>query len=543
MPALLPTHSRAPHHCAEFLLLPDGTQYNSRIRNDGTVRESTAQVEFVMKLDVNSANGKGVGAGTTGWFKVMDDTHPGGAVIHYADGDANGDLIVSYTGYSGYNASAPYLDGYGREKCCGAMTGPTSYLVKLKKDDGSEVWKHEVPHHLVRCRAINDGSFFCAYSMHAADGPLDFKDTAGNGVTMESVTTSKTGVIKYNAGGIAQWAKPTHDSIDDKYLRISVNGAGTLLAIAASSEGRGAKDVISRINTADGAIMWTDNAFPYGTHGFRGVEVSDDGNDVYAFGQMDSPIEITDTLGSTMTLNTRGTYSAFVATFNAADGSGKWAIDGGSGGMDYFFILSVDATTGDVYIGGQVYGHPPSYTWGDVTRANAMIGSSTAVDVGQGSIRAFFAQIKPTTVLPYCLNSCTAASAGTTQASAVKTGHCYIDRHCYKAGDFAPYENQHCMKCDPTASAKSPVEWSGPDTTSNCFIGGKCVAEGTKEVKVTGTSRYGPTYGPPDPCSKCIPSASTIAYSPVAEKGCMVSTTHALAQRPPAAPMRGDLLR
>merc|ERR1711865_266042 len=343
----------------EFLLLPDGTQYNSRIRNDGTVRESTAQVEFVMKLDVNSANGKGVGAGTTGWFKVMDDTHPGGAVIHYADGDANGDLIVSYTGYSGYNASAPYLDGYGREKCCGAMTGPTSYLVKLKALDGSEVWKHEVPHHLVRCRAINDGSFFCAYSMHAADGPLDFKDTAGNGVTMESVTTSKTGVIKYNAGGIAQWAKPTHDSNDDKYLVISVNGAGTLLAIAASSEGRGAKDVISRINTADGAIMWTDNAFPYDTHGFRGVEVSDDGNDVYAFGQMDSPIEITDTLGSTMTLNTRGTYSAFVATFNAADGSGKWAIDGGSGGMDYFFILSVDATTGDVYIGGQVYGHPP----------------------------------------------------------------------------------------------------------------------------------------------------------------------------------------
>merc|ERR1712194_633819 len=45
---------------------------------------------------------------------------------------------------------------------------------------------------------------------------------------------------------------------------------------------------------------------------------------------------------------------------------------------------------------------------------------------------------------------------------------------------------------------------------------------GTKEVKVTGTGHHGPTYGPPDPCSKCIPSVSGDAYSPVAEKGCML---------------------
>jgi len=470
------------------------------------------QTEFVMKLDVNSANG--VGPGTTGWFKVMDDTHPGGAAIHYSDGDANGDLIVSYTGYADYDPTAP-----------GRKTNGTHYLVKLAALDGSVVWRHEVPHNLIRCRVITTGDFFCIYSMHADDGPLEFKDAAGNGVTMESVTSSKTGVIKYNAAGIAQWAKPTHDSIDDKYARIGVNRAGTLLAITASSEGQGARDVISRINTADGTVMWTDNAFPYGTHGFRGVEVSEDGNDIYVFGQMtEGPMEITDMLGSTMTLNSRGGYSAFVAAFNAADGSGKWAIDGGTGGTDYFFILSVDATNGDIQIGGQVYGHPESFHWGDVTRANAMIGSATSVDVSNGLVRAFFAQIKPTTVLPYCLNECSAASAGTTQASAVKPGHCYIDRHCYAEGDFAPYPGLHCMKCDPTKSAKAPVEWSGPDTTAHCFIGDKCIDEGTLEEVCTGSgrSRSCSTL----PCSKCIPSVSGTAYSPITG-GCMVSMAHA----------------
>ena len=47
----------------------------------------------------------------------------------------------------------------------------------------------------------------------------------------------------------------------------------------------------------------------------------------------------------------------------------------------------------------------------------------------------------------------------------------------------------------------------------------------THEEVETGTDGRGrPTYDP-DPCSKCIPSASGTAYSPVAEKGCMVSTT------------------
>jgi len=203
-----------------------------------------------------------------------------------------------------------------------------------------------------------------------------------------------------------------------------------------------------------------------------------------------------------MTLNSKGTYEAFVAKFNAADGTGKWAIDGGSAGMDYFFILNVDSTTGDIYIGGNVYGHPPSFHWGDVTRANSMHGSTSA------SERAFFAQIKPTTALPSCLESCSAAF-GTTQASAVKTGHCYIDRHCYAAGDYAPYPGAHCRKCDPTTSSTAPISWSDPDTSSMCFIDGQCVDDGAHAQNYNSRTR---SYYD-DQCRKCDAATSTSAWT------------------------------
>merc|ERR1712028_152498 len=97
-----------------------------------------------------------------------------------------------------------------------------------------------------------------------------------------------------------------------------------------------------------------------------------------------------------------------------------------------------------------------------------------------------------------------------------------INRLCYKEGEFSPYADHGCMKCDPAMDA---MAWSGPITTSSCFIGNKCIAEGTPEpVGYSCNGRYGPTTCyKPDPCSKCIPSVSGTAYSPVAEKGCMLT--------------------
>ena len=177
--------------------------------------------------------------------------------------------------------------------------------------------------------------------------------------------------------------------------------------------------------------------------------------------------------------------------------------------------------------------------WGDVKRNNVMyeMNSVTAGTQGLGhsstpvgSNKALVTKIKSTTSLPSCLNSCTAGVGLGIQASDVKSGYCFIDRHCYAEGEASPYADQGCKKCDPTTAA-GRTAWSAPDTTSMCFIGDKCIAEGAHGQVVTGQGRYGPTYSD-DPCSKCIPSASGTAYSPVAENGCMVSTTHALAQRP-----------
>merc|ERR1711865_812301 len=90
-------------------------------------------------------------------------------------------------------------------------------------------------------------------------------------------------------------------------------------------------------------------------------------------------------------------------------------------------------------------------------------------------------------------------------------------------GEASPYADQGCKKCDPTTAA-GRTAWSAPVTTSMCFIGDKCIAEGAHGKVADGTTdRYGRPNMADDPCSKCIPSVSGTAYSPVAEKGCMLN--------------------
>jgi len=217
-----------------------------------------------------------------------------------------------------------------------------------------------------------------------------------------------------------------------------------------------------------------------------------------------------------------GSYTVFVVAFDAADGTGKWAMDGGSDGLDYFFAFSMDPDTNDIYVGGGVYNTPEFFTWGDVKRKNAMRQYTPSSDISSyvGSTKAFTVQIKTTTSPPDCLKNTCSGAVGP-QASDVKDGHCYIDRHCYAAGDFAPYPGAHCMKCDPTASATSKIEWTGPDTTAHCFIDGKCIDDGEHALMVTGQQYGRSTYGP-DPCNKCdVSSGTTDAYTTF-EGGCML---------------------
>ena len=95
-----------------LLTLPDGTtQWSSAIPPRPNTKDA---VQFVMKLDITTANG--VGPGTSGWARKMDEDlvgnlrYPGGVRVVSVDGDEDGNMYVSYEGCTGYNATAPGTD-------------------------------------------------------------------------------------------------------------------------------------------------------------------------------------------------------------------------------------------------------------------------------------------------------------------------------------------------------------------------------------------------------------------------------------------------
>lgn len=340
------------------------------------------KLQFVVKLDVSKTNG--IGEGTTGWFRSLDEDHlgntihPGGTKVNSdidVHGDADGNMIVTYTGYSGYNVTAE------------AGTGGVHFLTKLAAEDGHELWKMEFAKPLSECEPITDGSIFCGVTMTEADSALDFGNSVVVPVIPDSdkspdstgkLVATKAVVVKFNPDGIAQWASTTHDA---NFERLSVSADGTLLAIAGTPLS-GRVDFLSRIDTSpgnEGAVLWTDMSSGGGTHGFRGVEVV--GTEVIGFGQITSTMTLTDSTGSKTTLSSRGSYEVFVAAFDAADGTGKWAMDGGSDGLDYFFAFASDSSTGDIYVGGASYDTPQYFQWGDVKRKNAMYRYKPSADI------------------------------------------------------------------------------------------------------------------------------------------------------------------
>jgi len=485
----------------QLLELPDGTLWSSATRIN-----TNDQVPFVMSIDVSST--QGIGSGTTGWAKLMDSGHAGGATVYSVDGDTTGNMIVTYEGCSGFDSAATSYDNYGRP-VQGAMTGCAKYVTKLAAADGTEVWKHGIPTMLSACRTITDGSFFCGWSMLASAGTLDF----GNGITVVS-EASKVGIVKYNANGIAQWAKATAST---SFSDLAVSKTGTLLAVVGSPGGYGATAILSRIDTSsgnEGNVLWSDSG-GVGSHGFRGVEVTDDDQEVFAFGQLTSDETLTDTNGRTTTLRSRGSYEVFVVAYDATDGSGKYAMDGGGTGMEYFFAMASDPVTHDIYVGGTT--RSEYITWGDVTRKNVMYNGQPGLNNPDtsspvGSSKAFVVKLKSTLTTPSCLTTCN--SAYPLQASDVKSGHCYIDRHCYADGTASPYSGSECTRCD---AATDPLQWSPPDTSAACFINGACVASGAHAQVRAGRSYVD------DPCLHCDPSISSSAYSPVA--GCNLPST------------------
>merc|ERR1719235_1523749 len=238
--------------------------------------------------------------------------------------------------------------------------------------------------------------------------------------------------------------------------------------------------MMSRIDTSsgnEGTVLWSD-AGGVGSHGFRGVEVTDDDQEVFAFGQLTGTETLTDSNGKTTTLRSRGSYGVFVLAYDASDGGGRWAMDGGGTGMEYFFAMASDPATHEVYVGGT--SRSEVIRWGDVSRNNVMYNGQPGQnnpDTGSavGSSKAFVAKLSSTLSFPSCLSTCSSPLV----AADVLSGYCYIDRHCYADGSFSPYDGHECHKCDASVNN---LAWSPPDVTAHCYIGGgeeddRCVAD------------------------------------------------------------------
>jgi len=127
--------------------------------------------------------------------------------------------------------------------------------------------------------------------------------------------------------------------------------------------------------------------------------------------------------------------------------------------------------------------------------------------------KAFTVKLKSTLVMPSCLSSCKPAA---NPWATVKSGHCYIDRHCYAHNTPSPYAGFECTKCD---AATNPLAWGPMDTTAACIIGGVCVAHGKHAQIRSGRSMVD------DPCNMCNATHSTTGYSPV--NGCKLPTPFA----------------
>ena len=84
---------------------------------------------------------------------------------------------------------------------------------------------------------------------------------------------------------------------------LAIEGSSAVIRNSTGSVIASGLEHVTRIDTSvgnEGNMMWTDNGGDEGTgtHGFRGVEVTDDGSEVIVFGQHTGTMTLKDTTGS-----------------------------------------------------------------------------------------------------------------------------------------------------------------------------------------------------------------------------------------------------
>jgi hypothetical protein len=511
-------------HFKETLTLPDGTVWSA-----------PSSTPFIMKLVPTGAfPGTSTDGTSHGWYRVMNETL--GVIIRSVDGDAGGNMILSQRTCMGQNATS------------GVYSGCTEHLTKLHSNDGRVVvWDVMSSVTLYSCRVTGTddastdggGNTYCGFNFNETNAKITFTDPTGGEDKTFDPQHARVGIVKFSKDGVALWAKPTIEADCTCGFGLSVSKDGTLLGIIGyDSLGINAPDslndgagLVARINTSpglEGQIMWSD--LPgVGTHALRGIEVTNDNQEVFVFGQVNSnpasgPLKLTDATGASTNIMTRGSYDVFLVAFKADDGAGKWVLTGGGDHMEYFFSIAVDPDDHDVYVGGT--SRSATITWGDVTRDNpnyvhpiqARNGPKFNPRIDGPALnptarsRAFFVQTKTQMSRPSCVDTCEPA-VGMTEAG-VKPGHCYIDRYCYANGEMSPFPGQHCFECTaPDTASHGTMAWSStPNMAKGCFIDGTCYDN--HEHKSVGRGEY--------TCDYCDHAKSNTSFSTI--PGCELTT-------------------
>lgn len=365
--------------------------------------------------DSESSSGNGSGGASAGveagWAMTVTDASRDTEFEGVAVGP---DGSVYAVGAQETETEVDYGSGVSVE---GGNSSENAVIVKYN-EDGEPQWAQtaEVAPSRSRFLAVavdDDGNVFAA-GYQRGTGEYDY----GNGVTAQSeVGTDTPGnlvLVKYNADGVAQWARTAFSREGGEFFTqtsevngLAVDGDGNVYAAGRMGVGTytlskdgdaeltvsGSGDPVSVVvkYDADGTAQWASSvkgASGQANSRFYDVAVSSDG-DVYVVGQQRGSFEyryrsrdFAEQIEAVAVTGPSGRNAVLVRY--DSDGDAQWARSVETGGQSEFFAVAVD-DSGNVLVAGYQRGDDEFTYGGDANTTGGLENGSNAVVVSYSS--------------------------------------------------------------------------------------------------------------------------------------------------------------
>jgi gliding motility-associated-like protein len=198
-------------------------------------------------------------------------------------------------------------------------------------------------------------------------GTTTFGSSSGTPPQLTSSGSTDIYIAKYNASGVAQWAKKAGGAGEDMGIDITQDKNGNLFVggnvsccgvtsvtfgSLASFSSSGAWDAFVAKCDSSGNWLWVNRMSGTGHDGCPTVGVDPAGN-VYAYGGFSGVATFTTTSGSSVTQTSSGGYDLYFCKYNNA-GVLKWYQKASSSGDDYMSALTI-GDDGNIYMLGTFY--------------------------------------------------------------------------------------------------------------------------------------------------------------------------------------------